>query len=232
VYKGKRDQVEKSQATPFLEISDNSAVYAAIFSALRGKRPISAAQPMVKNTVVAGDSTYYGFADIIINRGPGDYYFKFEIAPTSQLAGYTTKPTINLNIVAIPLDEGYNVAEDEVMHVSKKASSTGFSSSGREFSLMSETELGGIVSSCSFDEKFDTTAIVMMEDIANSKIAGCFTAGSGSGFTGQGANYTLPIEDPSDTTKPLWVIYKSAQSKQTFSCSLSTATTCYFASMD
>jgi len=108
------------------------------------------------------------------------------------------------------------------MQIGKKSASTGFDIAGiREFAIMCQNnELAAFISALSFDESFNSTAIIALEDCTNLKLIG---SGAISAVTGDGANYTKPIIDPHHASQAVYVIYKAANNPSTLRITCSSA---------
>jgi hypothetical protein len=169
--------------------------------------------------VAATGVTAFGYADFYIDLEPGDYHYVVDINPaTAYTGGASVIAAIAINFMVHMIDEGRPVGptQAEKLSVTLKAASNGFSQSNlKEFALLSPTEMSVAVTGLTFDETFSGNGRQALEEEANLKLQGAQAAIAAT--LGVGSQYTLPIIDPQDITTllPLYVMYKSAYTRQT-----------------
>jgi hypothetical protein len=220
IYKGKKDAV--TAGTPPVVLVDQSQLpRAAVFTAVRGKQGNIANSLVAVNPVVAATTvTAFGYADLFVDLEPGDYYYTVDVNPaTAYTGGASVIAAIAVNFALHFIDEGRPVLQAEKISVTRKSTSPGFDLSNvKEFAIMSPTELSVGLAALKFDETFSAAGVALMEEEANHKLQGAQAAIAAT--LGVGSQYTLPIIDPQDITTllPLYVVYKSAYTRETLSC--------------
>jgi len=222
LYRGTKDAHETN---PIIEVTENSLDYAAVFTAKRDKRPGAASVQRVLDQVMAvGATQYFGFGDIVNDLLPGNFYWEVEVNPITVL-GVPAATTLTFDFIVIPINDGSAVRQAFALRVgSQNAITTGFVLNGvSDFGLAnSGTELSGVISGLTGDQKYTTAGVQFLEDIADSALVGSFAA---SAAVGPGANFLRPIQDPANTANALYVLMKSCVQPTTWTIKISAQTT-------